>query len=312
MELEKFIPRDELENNLFSLLAKENLDDKSKEKYKKYFVRVSNDEFIEKLPYDRITKFIYNKRIYDTSVIDQIVAELIEYIRSDEDVSEDSKNNAENCLEKITRHIHLALVQYEFIVQNIEEKQYSINELGYKLYEAESKMENLTRDLDNKVSEVEKSINGNQLAILSIFAGIVTTFIGGFGVSINVFSNLVNNVPLPKIVAISSFLFIGIACLVFLLLATAARVVGHYAFFENNNRTLFFVIRLLALLCLGSVLIYQLEFPQSSPEMVSQGIWFGQTAKWIEIVITIIMIIGVIIPKPIFLIYRWIGNKIKD
>lgn len=305
-------PRDDFEKEVFSMLVLTNLELEAKDRYKKYFLRVANDAFIEQLPYDRITEFIYNKRLYDTSGIDLVIAEIVESIRKDELSTNIQRTSAESCLEKIRRHIHLALVQYEFIVENIEEKQTSINDLNMKLYQAQQNLEILSRELESKVSEVEKSINGNQLAILSIFAGIVTTFIGGFGVSINVFSNLVNKVPLPKIIATSSILFIGISCVIFLLLATAARIVRHDLFFLHNKRTLLSVIRVLALICLGAVLVYQLEFSKTNPIMASQGIWFEQYAKVIEILVTIFMIGIVIIPKPIFKLYRWIGNKIGD
>ncbi|MCT1227915.1 hypothetical protein EFM07_11085 [Lactococcus lactis] len=305
-------PRDDFEKEVFSMLVLTNLELEAKDRYKKYFLRVANDAFIEQLPYDRITEFIYNKRLYDTSGIDLVIAEIVESIRKDELSTDIQRTSAESCLEKIRRHIHLALVQYEFIVENIEEKQTSINDLNMKLYQAQQNLEILSRELESKVSEVEKSINGNQLAILSIFAGIVTTFIGGFGVSINVFSNLVNKVPLPKIIATSSILFIGISCVIFLLLATAARIVRHDLFFLHNKHTLLAVIRVLALICLGSVLVYQLEFSKANPTMASQGIWFEQYAKVIEIFVTILMIGIVIIPKPIFKLYRKIGNKIGD
>lgn len=305
-------PRDDFEKEVFSMLVLTNLELEAKDRYKKYFLRVANDAFIEQLPYDRITEFIYNKRLYDTSGIDLVIAEIVESIRKDELSTDIQRTSAESCLEKIRRHIHLALVQYEFIVENIEEKQTSINDLNMKLYQAQQNLEILSRELESKVSEVEKSINGNQLAILSIFAGIVTTFIGGFGVSINVFSNLVNKVPLPKIIATSSILFIGISCVIFLLLATAARIVRHDLFFLHNKHTLLSVIRVLALICLGAVLVYQLEFSKTNPIMASQGIWFEQYAKVIEILVTIFMIGIVIIPKPIFKLYRWIGNKIGD
>ena len=305
-------PRDDFEKEVFSMLVLTNLELEAKDRYKKYFLRVANDAFIEQLPYDRITEFIYNKRLYDTSGIDLVIAEIVESIRKDELSTDIQRTSAESCLEKIRRHIHLALVQYEFIVENIEEKQTSINDLNMKLYQAQQNLEILSRELESKVSEVEKSINGNQLAILSIFAGIVTTFIGGFGVSINVFSNLVNKVPLPKIIATSSILFIGISCVIFLLLATAARIVRHDLFFLHNKHTLLAVIRVLALICLGSVLVYQLEFSKANPIMASQGIWFEQYAKVIEIFVTILMIGIVIIPKPVFKLYRKIGNKIGD
>ena len=305
-------PSDDFEKEVFSMLVLTNLELEAKDRYKKYFLRVANDAFIEQLPYDRITEFIYNKRLYDTSGIDLVIAEIVESIRKDDLSTDIQRTSAESCLEKIRRHIHLALVQYEFIVENIEEKQTSINDLNMKLYQAQQNLEILSRELESKVSEVEKSINGNQLAILSIFAGIVTTFIGGFGVSINVFSNLVNKVPLPKIIATSSILFIGISCVIFLLLATAARIVRHDLFFLHNKHTLLAVIRVLALICLGSVLVYQLEFSKANPIMASQGIWFEQYAKVIEILVTIFMIGIVIIPKPIFKLYRWIGNKIGD
>ncbi|MDU8932104.1 AAA family ATPase [Lactococcus cremoris] len=305
-------PRDDFEKEVFSMLVLTNLELEAKDRYKKYFLRVANDAFIEKLPYDRITEFIYNKRLYDTSGIDLVIAEIVESIRKDDLSTDIQRTSAESCLRKIRRHIHLALVQYEFIVENIEEKQTSINDLNMKLYQAQQNLEILSRELESKVSEVEKSINGNQLAILSIFAGIVTTFIGGFGVSINVFSKLVNKVPLPKIIATSSILFIGISCVIFLLLATAARIVRHDLFFLHNKHTLLAVIRVLALICLGSVLVYQLEFSKANPIMASQGIWFEQYAKWIEIGITVLMIGITAIPKPIFKLHRWIENKIRD
>ncbi|MCT0506481.1 hypothetical protein [Lactococcus cremoris] len=305
-------PRDDFEKEVFSMLVLTNLELEAKDRYKKYFLRVANDAFIEQLPYDRITEFIYNKRLYDTSGIDLVIAEIVESIRKDDLSTDIQRTSAESCLEKIRRHIHLALVQYEFIVENIEEKQTSINDLNMKLYQAQQNLEILSRELESKVSEVEKSINGNQLAILSIFAGIVTTFIGGFGVSINVFSNLINNVPLPKIIVSASILFIGISCVIFLLLVTAARIVNHNLFFANNKRTLVLVIRMLALICLGAALVYQLEFSKENHVMIKQGIWFEQYAKWIEIGITVLMIGITAIPKPIFKIHRWIENKIRD
>lgn len=322
MAINEIIPRNDLENILFNLLRKPKdmvLAEDRKTEYKEYFLVKSNDKFIEDLPYDVITKYIYKNKIFDPSGIEETITEIIGLIYDDEKSDASQKQAAEKCLKKIVRHIHLALVQYEFIIENIKEKESdiqsineSIAEIKESTTEAQNSLNTFSTNLDDKVKEVEKSINGNQLAILSIFAGIVTTFIGGFGVSINVFSNLVNKVPLPKIIATSSILFIGISCVIFLLLATAARIVNHDLFFLHNKHTLLSVIRVLALICLGAVLVYQLEFSKTNPIMASQGIWFEQYAKVIEILVTIFMIGIVIIPKPIFKLYRWIGNKIGD
>lgn len=322
MAINEIIPRNDLENILFNLLRKPKdmvLNEDRKTEYKEYFLVESNDKFIEDLPYDVITKYIYKNKIFDPSGIEETITEIIGLICDDEKSDESQKQAAEKCLKKIVRHIHLALVQYEFIIENIKEKESdiqsineSIAEIKESTTEAQNSLNTFSTSLDYKVKEVEKSINGNQLAILSIFAGIVTTFIGGFGVSVNVFSNLINKVPMSKIIISASILFIGISCVIFLLLVTAARIVNHYSFFENNKRTLVLVIRLLALICLGAALIYQLEFSKENHIMIKQGIWFEQYAKWIEIGITVLMIGIAAIPKPIFKLHKWIEDKIKD
>lgn len=92
----------------------------------------------------------------------------------------------------------------------------------------------------------------------------------------------------------------------------AARIINHNLFFENNKRTFVLVIRLLALICLGAALVYQLEFSKENHVMIKQGVWFEQYAKWIEIGVTVLMIGIVTIPKPLFKLYRWFENKIKD
>lgn len=322
MAINEIIPRNDLENILFNLLRKPKdmvLNEDRKTEYKEYFLVESNDKFIEDLPYDVITKYIYKNKIFDPSGIEETITEIIGLICDDEKSDESQKQAAEKCLKKIVRHIHLALVQYEFIIENIKEKESdiqsineSIAEIKESTTEAQNSLNTFSTSLDYKVKEVEKSINGNQLAILSIFAGIVTTFIGGFGVSVNVFSNLINKVPMSKIIISASILFIGISCVIFLLLVTAAHIVNHYSFFENNKRTLVLVIRLLALICLGAALIYQLEFSKENHIMIKQGIWFEQYAKWIEIGITVLMIGIAAIPKPIFKLHKWIEDKIKD
>ncbi|MFK4965180.1 hypothetical protein [Lactococcus garvieae] len=301
---EELVPRNELEKQLFSLLKREKLEDKDKENYKIFFLAKANDEFIEELPYDRITQFIYSEKIYETSVIDQVIAELIEYVRLDEKGVESQKKYAEKCLQKILRHIHLALVQYDFIEKNIEEKQSSINSIMQELYKAQTELESF----NSKVTEVEKSIYTNQMSVLGIFAGIVTAFIGGFGVTINVFSNLVNKVPLAKIVSISSILFIGIVCVIYLLLTISSRIINHERLNENAKRVFYLVIRILALMCLGSALIYQLQFSNSTPIFEQQGIWYWQVAKWVEIFITVGFLFLVIFPKPIFIAKNKINN----
>ena len=177
---------------------------------------------------------------------------------------------------------------------------------------AEGSLKEFNSNLDDKVKEVEKGINGNQLAILSIFAGIVTTFIGGFGVSLNIFSNLINKVPLPKIIVASSILLIGMSCVIFLLMTTAAHIIHNDKIFSENKKILFSAIRVLALICLVAALMYQLEFSKTTPVLASQGIWFEQCAKIIEIFATIFMIAIVIVPKPIFKLYRWFENIIRD
>ncbi|THA54570.1 hypothetical protein E5555_05505 [Lactococcus lactis] len=322
MEIDEITPRDDLENILFNLLRKPKdkvLNNAKKTEYKNYFLKESNDKFIENLPYDVITKYIYKNKIFDPSGIESTITGIIELIIVDTNSNDSQKQSAEKCLRKIVRHIHLALVQYDFIIENIKEKESDIQSINESIAdikrstkEAQSSLNDFSKNLDDKVKEVEKSINGNQLAILSIFAGIVTTFIGGFGVSINVFSNLINKVPMSKIIISASILFIGISCVIFLLLVTAARIVNHNLFFENNKRTLVLVIRLLALICLGAALVYQLEFSKENHIMIKQGIWFEQYAKWIEIGITVLMIGIAAIPKPIFKLHRWIEKKIRD
>lgn len=319
---EKFLPNSKLEIILFTLLGKPENSTLSPEKQKEfvtYFIDNSSDEFIENLPYDTITKYVFKNNIFDPSGVQQTITELIALIQSQEQVDNTQKNYAEKCLKKIIRHIDLALVQYDFIIDNIREKESDIQSINVevasiqqKVETAQSSFSDVSKELDSKVKEVEKSINGNQLAILSIFAGIVTTFIGGFGVSINIFSNLINKVSMPKIIVSASILFIGISCVIFLLLVTAARIVNHNSFFANNKRTLILVIRILALICLGAALVYQLEFSKENHVMIRQGIWFEQYAKWIEIGITVLMIGITAIPKPIFKLHRWIENKIRD
>lgn len=322
MVISEITPRNDLENILFNLLRKPKdmvLAEDRKIKYKDYFLAKSNDKFIEDLPYDVITKYIYKNKIFDPSGIEETVTEIIELIHDDEKSDELQKQAAEKCLKKILRHIHLALVQYEFIIENIKEKESDIQSINESIAgirestrEAQNSLNTFSENLDYKVKEVEKSINGNQLAILSIFAGIVTTFIGGFGVSINVFSNLINKVPMPKIIVSTSILLIGIVCVIFLLLVTTARIVDHNLSFENNKRTFVLVVRLLALICLGAALIYQLEFSKENHIMIKQGVWFEQYAKWIEVGVTVLMIGIVAIPKPIFKLHRWFEDKIKD
>lgn len=301
-------PTNDFESNIFSLLLKNELDNESKKKYGKYFIDHVSEDFIEEIPYDRITKYIYTKQLYDTQVLDSVISELIGYIKRDINADAEKKIFSEKCLKKIMRHIHLALVQYEFI----SEKQDAINNLNYELQIAQNSLTSLSNDLENKVIEVEKNINSQQISILGVFAGVITAFIGGFGITVNIFSNLVNKVPLAKIITISSILFIGISCTIYLLLSISARVTNNTDFHKNSKKNFFMVIRVLALICLGAVLVFELQYSKANPILADQGIWFEQVSKWVEIVITILMIGIVLVPKWLFKFHGWLGRKIKD
>lgn len=217
----KLIPVDEFQTILFELLLQNDIDEIHKKKYCDFFIKKSNEEFIEDIPYDFITKVIYTRNIYDTQVLETIFDELQTYIDIQENYDVPPKDFAKSCLKKIIRHIRLALVQNEFI----EEKQGEVSRLTWELQEARRSLEELSKDLDKKVLESEKNIHINQMSVLGVFAGIVTAFVGGFGVTMNIFSNLVNQVPMPKIIALSSLLFIGISCVIYLLLGMSSRLI---------------------------------------------------------------------------------------
>jgi hypothetical protein len=301
----KLTPVDEFQRILLELLLQRELDTDHKKKYGKFFIEKSNDEFIEDIPYDFITKIIYAYNIYDTQVLETIFDELETYIDIDEESDETQKKFANSCLKKIIRHIRLALVQNEFI----GEKQGEVSRLTWDLQEARNSLEELSKDLDKKVLETEKNIHINQMSVLGVFAGVVTAFIGGFGVTMNIFSNLVNKVPIPKIIAIASLLFIGIACVIYLLLAMSSRVFKEEGTDEGGKRTFYRIVRILALMCLGAALIYQLQFSKENPIFTQQGIWYTNVFKWGEIIITAVMIGLVIFPLPIFKIKNWVNRK---
>lgn len=301
----KLTPVDEFQRVLLELLLQRELDIDHKNRYGEFFIKNSNDEFIEEIPYDFITKIIYSYNIYDTQVLETIFDELERYIDLSEEFDESQKKYANSCLKKIIRHIRLALVQNEFIGG----KQGEVSRLTWDLQEARTSLEELSKDLDKKVLESEKNIHINQMSVLGIFAGVVTAFIGGFGVTMNVFSNLVSNVPISKIIFMASLLFIGIACVIYLLLAMASRKIQDEEKDEAAKKTFYRIVRILALICLGSALIYQLQFSKENPLFTQQGLWYTQMSKWIEISVTLLMIVLAIFPLPIFKIKNWVNEK---
>lgn len=299
-------PSNEFEEILFSLLLKQRLKYDEKKKYGDYFIKMSSEEFIEVIPYDVLTKFIYTYNIFDTTVLDTMFNEIQSYINQDEISEKINKEKSIKCLNKIIRHIHLALVQYDFI----SERTTDINKLNWELQQARESLDVLTNDLDKKVNEVEKSIYSNQMSVLGIFAGVVVAFIGGFGVTVNVFSNLVNNVPINKIIIITSLLFIGISCTIYLLLMVSSGITKHEKLSLRADKVFYKTVRILALICLGSALIYQLQFSKENPILITKGLWYEKTFKFIEVFVTIIMIFFVIVPKPLFKLKNIINNKI--
>lgn len=302
----KLRPSNEFEEVLLNLLLKQKLENDERKTYGKYFIDKSSDQFIEEIPYDIITKFIYSYNIFDTTVLDTIFNEIQRYIKDDESFEIIQKENSIKCLNKIIRHIHLALVQYDFI----SERTTDIYKLNWELQQARNSLDILTNDLDKKVNEVEKNIYSNQMSVLGIFAGVVVAFIGGFGVTVNVFSNLVNKVPLNKIIVISSLLFIGISCTIYLLLTISSGITGHGKLSLSADKVFYRTVRILALICLGSSLVYQLQFSKTNPLLINQGIWYEEHYKQIEIVITIVMMLVVIVPKPLFKIKNKINHKL--
>lgn len=301
----KLIPVNEFQTILFELLLQNELDENHKEKYCEFFIKNSNEEFIEDIPYDFITKVIYTRNIYDTQVLETIFDDLKTHISILNNYDTTQKDLAQSCLKKIIRHIRLALVQNEFIA----EKQGEVSRLTWELQEARSSLEVLSRDLDKKVLETEKNIHINQMSVLGVFAGVVTAFIGGFGVTINIFTNLVNKVPMSKIITLSSLLFIGISCVIYLLLGMSSRMIQEEEKDEAAKKTFYRIVRILALICLGAALIYQLQFSNENPIFIQQGLWYTKIFKRIEIGITITMMILTIFPLPIFKVKNWINRK---
>lgn len=298
-------PSNEFEEILFSLLLKQRLEFDEKKKYGDYFIKNSSDEFIEVIPYDILTKFIYTYNIFDTTVLDTMFNEIQKYIKEDEITEKIKKEKSIKCLNKIIRHIHLALVQYDFI----SERTFEISKLNWELQQARDSLDILTSDLDKKVNEVEKNIYSNQMSVLGIFAGVVVAFIGGFGVTVNVFSNLVNNVPINKIIVISSLLFIGISSTIYLLLMVSSGITSREKLALRADKVFYKTVRILALICLGSALVYQLQFSKENPILITQGLWYEKTFKYVEIFVTVIMIFFVTIPKPLFKLKNIINNK---
>lgn len=298
---------DDFQRILFELLLtsnNESLDEKKKKEYSDFFINESSEEFIEDIPYDIITEFIYEKNIYNIENLNTIFRELEETIERDTKSDTDKKILAKKCLKKLIRNIRLALVQQKYI----SDKRNEIYILNSKIDEAQATLQRVQKELDDKVKDVEKNIYSNQMSVLGIFASVVVVFIGGFGASVNLISNLVNSVPLTKILMISSLLFMGIACIVYLLLVISSRITKHGNIPEVANKTFYRIFRILALLCLVSALIYQLQFSRTSFSLIQQGIWYSEGAKAIEFLITIIMIVIVLIPKPVFVLKNWLNR----
>lgn len=128
---------------------------------------------------------------------------------------------------KFLDHINLAILQKEFIKNNIKLFENKSDNLENRIKVIQRRLLNKYREAEQKIEELSQNkskIYSEFTVILGIFSAIVFATFGGLEILENILGNI-KEVSTPKLIVFSSFSVIAIVFLLFILLSGIARII---------------------------------------------------------------------------------------
>ena len=177
------------------------------------FVRIPTDKMASSIPYDFVTILIFE---YKYQLSDFDADEILLKILLKETDDPLKHNSIERCLEKLMRHIRLAMFQYDYITRGIEKTESALENANKKIKElSESTQDSLetvkqTTELSEEALEEARTtastVEQNKTKIYSEFIGILGIFtavafmsMGSLELLNNLFSDISN--PTSRVLA---------------------------------------------------------------------------------------------------------------
>lgn len=213
----------------------DNIDDQTKNIIQS-FVKIPSDKMTGSIPYDFITILIfeYKFKLTDFDADEVLLALLLK--ETDDAVKRDS---IARCLDKLMRHIRLAMFQYDYITRGIEKTEEALKNANQRIMELSRSTENSldtvmeTTQLSNKaleearttaaqVEENKTKIYSEFIAILGIFTAISFALMG----SIQTFGTVFSKVDNPSSASLGYALIAGSVYLVIMIVLIIVLFVG--------------------------------------------------------------------------------------
>ena len=200
------------------------------------FVKIPSDKMTGSIPYDFITILIfeYKYQLTDFDADELLLALLLKEV--DDPVK---CHSIERCLDKVMRHIRLAMFQYDYITRGIEKTEGALKNANQRIIELSKSTEN---SLDNvkettqlskealeearmtaaQVEENKTKIYSEFIAILGIFTAISFALMG----SIQTFGTVFSKVDNPSSASLGYALIAGSVYLVIMIVLIIVLFVG--------------------------------------------------------------------------------------
>lgn len=184
------------------------------------------------IPYDDFTNIVYN----DTNFFNQTIRKedfqeftnnYIGHIRNS-NVDDDKKDVYEKYLNKINRHVSLAIIQRSFIEnisRDVENKIYTLKEevdsATSKMKESEKELVQAKSDLElaaKNLSETKGSMYTEFIAILGIFSALIFVLFGGFDVVSSTLTEIAGNSSVSELIVFTCIVIVPLLVLIYGLL----------------------------------------------------------------------------------------------
>lgn len=141
------------------------------------------------IPYDLITKAIYNNFSIDEDRLKQLPRKVMEKFDSIETLSTLDQNEVISCRDDTVRHVNLAIHQKKYIDHNLKKVNKDINKTQSNLKKLNETAQNASKSVE-KVKHLKDSIYSDFIAILGIFTAITFATFGGLQLVGNIFGRI--------------------------------------------------------------------------------------------------------------------------
>lgn len=184
------------------------------------------------IPYDDLTAIVYNdvlllKTRLKKEEFQEFINDCKESLTASNSLDSEEKIVYEKYLNKINRHVSLAIIQRKFIAEvssDAEEKIIGLNgkieDTTTKISSSEAELSRVKKDLsitEKRLNETKGSMYTEFIAILGIFSALLFGLFVGFDTFKELIASISSNAKISRSIIMGSLLLIGLDSLVFLL-----------------------------------------------------------------------------------------------